>query len=111
MIWRSPISTGDLTETITGSGVVQDLATSSVGLVYVDHSDDAVFGLAEAPSVTVPDGVTVRVLEAAEVGGVMSYTDGSGFVLEITNDAYAGDLGYGGGGPDVAYTWTRRGCL
>lgn len=102
-IWRSPVSEGDLLLTIQGAGVVTDLAIGTSAVLSVDHTAEGVFGQCPMPEFTVPAGVLVRVL-AEE-------TDGGQFSVEIVNESYASDQGYGGADPDIEYSWIRRGVM
>ena len=100
-IWQSPVSEGDLLKILTGSGVLTDLAIGTTVVEEFDHSGDFTFGISPMPEFVVPTGVLVRVLAEG--------TDGGQFTVEFVNVSYATNMGYGGGGPDVPYSWTRRG--
>jgi hypothetical protein len=110
---------GDMLYTIGETALwVDNLAIGATALVAVDHTPagaptatDCEFALAEAPVVVVPIGVTVRVLACGTVGGVAKVTNGLGFVLEFVNVSYSTDYGHGGAGPDIGWSWTRKGIL
>jgi hypothetical protein len=110
---------GDRLYTIgVSGGSITGLPAGQTALVAVDHTPagaptatDCEFAAPFAPVVTVPIGVTVRVLACGTVGGVAKVTNGLGFVLEFVNVSYSTDYGHGGAGPDIEYSWTRKGIL
>jgi hypothetical protein len=109
---------GDMLYTIGVSGLfIDDLAIGATRIVPVNHTPAGVptataatFAFAELPRVVVPIGVTVRYLAAGTYNGVAYVTDGSHFVLEVSNVSWATNY-EAGAGPDIPWSWTRVGVL
>jgi len=102
MIWRSPVSEGDLYLQLSDDEITLGVGVGTTSTVWVDHSVAGVFSSPPEPVITVPIDKIARVVRAATIGGMVYVTDGGGFVVELTNVA---------GGVDISWSWTREGTV
>lgn len=96
---------------LTGTWEVDDLDVGVSKVLAIDHSDDGVFDIAEAPELTRDDGSSwedlgIFIQPLSEGYGDDGY--GGGFKVVVTNVSYSG-YGSGGTGPTITGLWSRRG--
>lgn len=90
--------------TISGTETLVGLGIGASTQIYVSHGSGTFFLMCEYPIVVAPLGVAVTVLAHGSTAEANTYTDKTGFVLEVKNADYAGY-------DDITLDWTRTGIV